>query len=156
MLDLFYQIAFRIAYRLLRITWTIWHPHTTGAFVALWHKGELLLVRHSYKPGICLPGGGVQKGESYIEAAKRELREETGIDIEAAQLEEPLVVHLTDEGKDDHVCCFEVNYAGSMPDIAIDNREIVWAAFIDPTTLQPDACNTLLRAYLQHRSSSSN
>lgn len=43
---------------------------------------EILLVRRSYPPGKgkwSLPGGVVEAGESIIEAARRELYEETGI-----------------------------------------------------------------------------
>ena len=33
-------------------------------------------------PGICFPGGHVEPGESFVESVIREVREETGLDIE--------------------------------------------------------------------------
>lgn len=48
-------------------------------------QGKVLLFR--FDPGDrppfwCTPGGAVDPGESYAEAARRELREETGLDLE--------------------------------------------------------------------------
>lgn len=42
-------------------------------------KGQLLLQRRSDTGEWCVPGGALEPGETYIEAAKRELKEETGI-----------------------------------------------------------------------------
>ena len=44
-------------------------------------EDNLLLVRHSYRPGWFLPGGGVHKWETLEEAAIRETREEGAIEI---------------------------------------------------------------------------
>ncbi len=51
---------------------------TLGAQIALLHNDKLLLVKHVYKPGWHLPGGGIDPPEEPGHAAVRELREETG------------------------------------------------------------------------------
>jgi 8-oxo-dGTP diphosphatase len=52
-------------------------------------RGKILLVCPTYKPGWDLPGGMVEQDESPHAAARRELREELGLD---ATLAEPLVI----------------------------------------------------------------
>jgi 8-oxo-dGTP diphosphatase len=55
-----------------------------GVSVAVWRDGEVLLVKRGRAPFAgfwSFPGGGVELGERLEEAARREVREETGIEI---------------------------------------------------------------------------
>jgi len=54
-------------------------PRTVGAAVACVDaRGRVLLVRHLVSGAWLLPGGALEPGESPEQAARRELREETG------------------------------------------------------------------------------
>ena len=54
-------------------------PVSLGALaLILDEKGQVGLVRHSYRDGWSLPGGGVARGEPPVQAVLRELREELG------------------------------------------------------------------------------
>ena len=58
-------------------------PHL-GVSVAVWRDGEVLLVKRGRAPFAgfwSFPGGGVELGERLEEAARREVREEAGIDV---------------------------------------------------------------------------
>jgi mutator protein MutT len=56
---------------------------TAGA-VILNDKGEVLLLKHRFRPGSGwgLPGGFMEKGEQPIDALRRELREEIGLEVD--------------------------------------------------------------------------
>ena len=60
---------------------------TLGARVlATNDAGQVCLIRHTYTPGWHLPGGGVERGESCLQAAIKEAREEAGLLVEAPDM----------------------------------------------------------------------
>jgi 8-oxo-dGTP diphosphatase len=68
----------------------IFYQNPMPASVALVARNnQLLLVRRKYEPGAgqwCLPGGFVETDETAAEAAVRETKEETGLDIKITNL----------------------------------------------------------------------
>ena len=57
-----------------------------GVRVVMLQNNEIWLVRHTYLPGWFLPGGGLKRGETLEQAARREALEETGAELRATTL----------------------------------------------------------------------
>ena len=60
---------------------------TAGAVVVN-EQGRVLLVKHVFRPGSGwgIPGGFINKGEQAEDAARRELREEIGLELDRVEL----------------------------------------------------------------------
>jgi ADP-ribose pyrophosphatase YjhB (NUDIX family) len=120
----------KVAYRAVRAWGRLTGQPLRGAAVALWHGGQLLVVRHSYRPGYSLPGGFLRRGEDPRLAACREILEELAVVIAPQDL-----VLVTDEPAGRyHEHIFEC-HAPERPRIRIDNWEIIEAEFVDPDRL---------------------
>ncbi len=57
-----------------------------GCAAVVVRDGDVLLTRRTDNGLWCLPGGAMDPGESAAEAMIREVREETGLEVEAARL----------------------------------------------------------------------
>jgi len=57
-----------------------------AAIIAVIDDGKVLLTKREDFEVWCLPGGGVEDGESVAEAAVREAKEETGVEVELTRL----------------------------------------------------------------------
>src|SRR5260370_41844678 len=127
-IDRLWQLAYAVAYRLLLLWWIVRRPAHRGALVALWHDGEILVLRSSYRPGWSLPGGGIARGESAREAALRELREEVGLEVAAAGRREAQTLELICDHRRDPTTLFELTLT-QRPALHLDNRDAVVATF---------------------------
>lgn len=112
-----HRLALKAAYLGLQASWRVYHPITLGVRVILTRDGEVLLVRHTYRPGWFLPGGGVHRRESLEQAARREVREEAG--ARAGEMRLLGMYANFEDSKSDHVAVFgatEVTLSGKHDD----------------------------------------
>ena len=89
-------------------------------------QGELVLIRNSYGRSdlFVLPGGGIRPFEAPEQAARREIREELGIEIDDVRLRS---THIsTSEGKRDAIYLYEAVTA-QCP--VVDDFEVEEARF---------------------------
>ncbi len=56
--------------------------YIVGVGAIVFNEGELLVIKDRFSAGYKLPGGHIDKNESIIAAVKREVYEETGVNIE--------------------------------------------------------------------------
>lgn len=125
-----------IADSVRRVIWRVAGPRTVGVRgLVVDGEGRVLLVRHSYGPPTWhLPGGGVKRRESLVDALRRELREEVGVVVEGTPALHGVYSNLG-EGKSDHISVFLVE---SWTRARSDSSEIENAAFHPPGDLPPD------------------
>src|ERR687885_2574179 len=100
--------------------------------------GELLLVHKTDNNLWALPGGGVDPGESVTMAVVREVKEETGIDVEVDDLvgvyTNPRHVMAYDDGevRQQFSLCFRAHEIGGRLSTSAETKD---AAFVPPDRL---------------------
>lgn len=148
--DLGFRTAYKVAHRMLRAYWAIRRPNTHGALVALWHEGQILLVKNSYRHHYSLPGGYVRAGESASAAAQRELLEEVDLRVPLERLTEVYTRTHSFENRHDKVTIVEID-VDEAPRFEVDNREVVWAGFETPEQVLRRPIVPHLAEYLEER-----
>src|SRR4029079_6250419 len=79
--------------------WTTWEPKERATLLFVVKDGQILLIRKKRGLGagkINGPGGRIEPGESAIEAAVRETREELGIEAHSPKLHGELHFQFVD------------------------------------------------------------
>jgi 8-oxo-dGTP pyrophosphatase MutT (NUDIX family) len=125
------RAVYRVAHWGLRLLWFIRRPETTGALVAVWHRGRVLLVKNSYRAQLTLPGGYIRPREDRRTAAARELREEVGINVQPKRLVHAYHGTHVFEHRQDTLDIYELDME-TEPKVQVDNREVVRAEFLTP------------------------
>jgi 8-oxo-dGTP pyrophosphatase MutT (NUDIX family) len=138
----------RLAYRLLLAWWFVRRPAIHGSHVAVWHGDRVLVIRNSYRKLLSLPAGGRVRGETFVEAAARELREEVGVRAEVEQLAYYGELVYRHHYAEDHAHVFVLR-CDAAPDVRVDRREVIWAEFLTPEEALARGVVGAVRLYLE-------
>ena len=120
--------------RIFHLYWRFARGMTLGVrAVVLDRDNRVFLVKHSYVSGWHLPGGGVEVGETFADALRRELVEEGRIEV----LGEPALHGLflnSHVSRRDHVAVYLIRNF-SQDRLPEANREIIACGFFDANAL---------------------
>ena len=105
---------------------------TLGVEIAIIRSGQILLTQREDFEAWCLPGGNVDAGESAAQAAVREAREETGLDVQLERLVGIYSMPRWGNGGA-HVVVFAARPAGGS--LQPQAGEVVAARYFDPDAL---------------------
>jgi 8-oxo-dGTP pyrophosphatase MutT (NUDIX family) len=127
----------RVIQRVLHVYRCFLHSMTLGVLaIVLDNNGRIFLVKHSYVAGWHLPGGGVELGETLIDALTRELREEGNIEPSAPPVLQG--IFFNDRiSRRDHIAVFVVRDFRRIGD-PVPNYEIIAHGFFPINELPHD------------------
>jgi 8-oxo-dGTP pyrophosphatase MutT (NUDIX family) len=128
---------FKVIPRLMHFFWRFTRALTLGVrAVVIDGDGRVFLVKHSYANGWHLPGGGVETGETLLEALSRELIEEGNIELLAPPTLHGIYYHPI-YSRRDHIAIFVVR-AFRQNSVLAPNLEIIDHGFFSIRALPAD------------------
>ena len=76
------RLVLRVGFQVLRVYWFVRKPKAYGVKCAVVAGDQVVLVRHTYGDRHVwdMPGGAIKRGETPVEAGRREVREEIGVE----------------------------------------------------------------------------
>ena len=105
-------------------------------------KNQVLLQKRSDNGQWCVPGGALELGETYKEAAARELREEVGIEVKELQLfglysgDDRMITYPNQDVVYSLAVIFKTDkYTGTISD---EDSEVLEHRFFDPQDIPAD------------------
>jgi 8-oxo-dGTP pyrophosphatase MutT (NUDIX family) len=129
------RLAYRIAAQLLRLLRPLVPIDWGGVKCVLTDGDRVLLVRHTYGSRQWdLPGGGRHRGERSIDAARREMHEELGLEIDDWRALGRLRARIERHRQTIDIYGAEL----SSPTLRLDLGELQIAAWFERDRLPPD------------------
>ncbi|WP_246351520.1 NUDIX hydrolase [Nocardia barduliensis] len=107
-----------------------------SAFVQDSH-GRILMIHRIDNDLYSIPGGGLEAGETVTEAVVREVREETGIDVQVTNLIEifsnpdHVIAYDGGEVRQEFSICFPADPVGGQLRPSPESKEVMWVAPTD-------------------------
>lgn len=131
------RTTFRLGYWVMRAYWLVARPRHHGVKCVIARGDDVLLVRHTYgkRQRWELPGGGVKRREDPRAAARREMREELGVELSEWRALGELFERI--DGKKDTLTCVTVDVA-DLP-LTLDRAEIAEARWFPRRDLPREA-----------------
>jgi 8-oxo-dGTP pyrophosphatase MutT (NUDIX family) len=106
--------------------------------------GRVLVIHRTDNGNWALPGGALDLGESLVQTAVREVKEETGIDCEITGLvgiytDPRHVIFYTSDGeaRQEFSVLYTARATGGEPTPSDESRDVVWVARDDLAALEP-------------------
>ncbi len=139
--QLFRNIAKRIVHRFFFLQ----RGMTLGVRAACFDdEGRIFLVRHTYVSGWHMPGGGVERGETGLQALHKEIREEGN--LVATSVPQLVHVYFNNRTSDrDHVLFYRLSVRQTA--VKVPDREIAESGFF-PLDALPDGTTPATRRRL--------
>ncbi len=103
-------------------------PFRVSVYAVIFERGKVLLAHRRDIDWWNLPGGGMEAGETVEEAMRREVREETGLEVAV----EKLVGVYSKPQKDEVVLALRCRIVGGTPTATEESRE---CRFFDPDAM---------------------
>ena len=119
-----------------------WRP---GVYGIVLHQGCVLLVKMKRNEQFVLPGGGIELGEQAADALRREMKEETGIDVTVGELIDVLedFFHYDPSGRSYHALGFYYRCEAQTFDLAandaVDDEEVESPQWVTVEELSAEA-----------------
>jgi 8-oxo-dGTP pyrophosphatase MutT (NUDIX family) len=141
----------KFCWRIKNFLFSFFSKKTVGARALILQDEQILLVKHTYMPGWCTVGGGIDPGESPLQALQRELQEEVGIELKSPP---PILsfYYSNKEDRDDYVILYVcTDFIKQEPTTSDEIAEAKWFPLTQlPSDITP-ATQRRIEEYLDQR-----
>lgn len=115
--------------------------------------GRLLMIRRTDNDLYALPGGAQEIGETISQTVSREVKEETGVDVEVTGLigiysdPEHVIAFPDGEVRQEFSICFRAQPVGGEPRTSSESKEVLW---VEPAQLDELNIHLSVRLRIDH------